>query len=133
MTFEIVNGIPDLSSMMLTNGLGIGGKYLSNWNTETFDNIYADLAQGAYNSRPNSFPELVETDSATEVKFSQPAEDNKGQITQGGSNLPNDGIVYLQPDKSLKSIDENVKVRVPDVNGGYHTEHCVTNSYQKGY
>ncbi|ANI26609.1 hypothetical protein A9J19_00675 [Streptococcus agalactiae] len=25
-TFEIVNGIPDLNSMMLTNGLGIGGK-----------------------------------------------------------------------------------------------------------
>ncbi|AHY16531.1 hypothetical protein [Streptococcus iniae] len=25
-TFEITNGIPDLNSMMLTNGLGIGGK-----------------------------------------------------------------------------------------------------------
>ncbi|MDE7504791.1 lipase family protein, partial [Streptococcus agalactiae] len=94
--------------------------------------LHSSLAESAYNSRPNSFPELFETDSVTEVKFSQPSEDNKGQITQGGTNLPNDGIVYLQPDKSLKSIDENVKVLIPDVNGGYHTEHYVTHSYQKG-
>ena len=106
---------------------------MSNWNLDNFDNLHSSLAESAYNSRPNSFPELFETDSVTEVKFSQPSEDNKGQITQGGTNLPNDGIVYLQPDKSLKSIDEKVEVRVPDVNGGYHSEHCVTNSYQKGY
>ncbi|HFE9552219.1 TPA: hypothetical protein ACGAZG_000818 [Streptococcus agalactiae] len=105
---------------------------MSNWNLDNFDNLHSSLAESAYNSRPNSFPELFETDSVTEVKFSQPSEDNKGQITQGGTNLPNDGIVYLQPDKSLKSIDENVKVLIPDVNGGYHTEHYVTHSYQKG-
>ena len=32
------------------------GSYMTNSNLKTFDNFYADLAQSAYNGRPNNFP-----------------------------------------------------------------------------
>lgn len=114
---------------------------MSNWNLESFDNLFATLAESTYTKRPSNFtyneldPKLLR--QLTQVVLlnwiSQNLLRKEKKVIEGGQNLPNDGIVYLQPDKSLKSIDENVKVRVPDVNGGYHSEHCVTNSYQKGY
>ncbi|HGI2158919.1 TPA: hypothetical protein ACJRXO_001437 [Streptococcus agalactiae] len=99
------------------------------------------MAESANTVRSNSFvlEELTEFQreklkNGESVKFNFSKDVKKGKkVIEGGQNLPNDGIVYLQPDKSLKSIDEKVEVRVPDVNGGYHSEHCVTNSYQKGY
>ena len=84
----------------------LGGVRLSNWNLETFDNIYSSLAESAYTTRPNTIPELYNNNAVTEINFSQSAVDNKGQMTQGGSNLPNDGVVYLQPDKSLTTVEE---------------------------
>ncbi|HFH7840844.1 TPA: hypothetical protein ACGM7F_001874 [Streptococcus agalactiae] len=114
---------------------------MSNWNLESFDNLFATLAESTYTKRPSNFtynelnPKLLRqlnSGSSVELDFSKSVKKGK-KVIEGGQNLPNDGIVYLQPDKSLKSIDEKVEVRVPDVNGGYHSEYCVTNSYQKGY
>ena len=113
---------------------------MSNWNLESFDNLFATLAESTYTKRPSNFtynelnPKLLRqlnSGSSVELDFSKSVKKGK-KVIEGGQNLPNDGIVYLQPDKSLKSIDENVKVLIPDVNGGYHTEHYVTHSYQKG-
>ncbi|AGM99613.1 alpha/beta hydrolase [Streptococcus iniae] len=99
---------------------------MSNWNTETFDNIYTNLAQGTYTGRPVRFvtsslrkdqQERLFSGKSVQFNFSKDVKKGK-EVIEGGSNLPNDGIVYLQPDKSLKTIEEN--------------EHFVTHSYQKG-
>ena len=114
---------------------------MSNWNLETFDNIYSSLAESGYTYRPNRFvysqlspKQQQKLDSGFSLKynFSQSAVDNKGQMTQGGSNLPNDGVVYLQPDKSLTTVEETTSLQVPNPNGGYLTEKYVTSTYQKG-
>ena len=39
-------------------------------------------------------------------------------ITTGGSNLPNDGIVYLQPDKTLHAENVSTNIQIPNPNGG---------------
>ncbi|AUW96125.1 hypothetical protein [Streptococcus pluranimalium] len=99
-----------------------------NWNLETFDNIYSSLAESAYTgNRPNSFPKKLKNKS---IKFNFSKDIKNGaQTTQGGSNLPNDGVVYLQPDKSLTTVEETTSLQVPNPNGGYHTEKYVTNTY----
>ena len=102
-----------------------------NWNLETFDNIYSSLAESAYTgNRPNSFPKKLKNKS---IKFNFSKDIKSGtQTTQGGSNLPNDGLVYLQPDKSLTTVEETTSLQVPNPNGGYRTEKYVTSTYQKG-
>ena len=49
-------------------------------NLENFNCIYASLSESSYNGRPL---DVI---------------DEKGDRTKGGQNLPNSGIVYLQPD-----------------------------------
>ena len=81
---------------------------MPNWNLKSFDNIYASLAESAYRDRPNKFPyeqldpesrKTLDSGKSIEFDFSKDAKDNKGQVTQGGgTDLPNQGKVYLQPD-----------------------------------
>jgi hypothetical protein len=49
---------------------------------------------------------------------------NKVEV-KGGTNLPNNGVVYLQPDKILKTVEVKTNLQVPNPNGGYHTESYV--------
>ena len=70
-----------------------------NWNLKNFDNIYSSIAESAYTDRPNSFPELYNSKQFTEVDYSKNKKDKDGQLTKGGgTDLPNQGKVYLQPD-----------------------------------
>ncbi|MCY7021797.1 hypothetical protein [Streptococcus sanguinis] len=81
---------------------------LPNWNLKSFDNIYASLAESAYRDRPANFAfGQLNRDQQNRLKknksvlfdFSKDAKDKKGQVTQGGgTDLPNQGKVYLQPD-----------------------------------
>ena len=81
---------------------------MPNWNLKSFDNIYASLAESAYRDRPTNFAfGQLNRDQQNRLKknksvlfdFSKDAKDNKSQVTQGGgTNLPNQGKVYLQPD-----------------------------------
>lgn len=81
---------------------------MPNWNLKSFDNIYASLAESAYRDRPNGFsfeqllPEeqkILNSGKSLVFDFSKDAKDKKGQVTQGGgTDLPNQGKVYLQPD-----------------------------------
>ncbi|AUW96127.1 hypothetical protein [Streptococcus pluranimalium] len=110
---------------------------MSNWNLETFDNIYSSLAESSYNGRPVVFAyqkltsdqrRLLDSGESLKFNFSKDIE-NGTQTTQGGSTLPNDGVVYLQPDKSLTTVEETTSLQVPNPNGGYRTEKYVTNTY----
>lgn len=79
------------------------------WNLKEFEDIFWSMAEIANTVRSNSFvlEELTEFQreklkNGESVKFNFSKDVKKGnQITQGGSNLPNDGSVYLQPNKSL--------------------------------
>ncbi|MBP2621804.1 hypothetical protein DHL47_10855 [Streptococcus panodentis] len=81
---------------------------MPNWNLKNFNNIYASLAESAYRDRPNGFsfeqllPEeqkILNSGKSLVFDFSKDAKDKKGQVTQGGgTDLPNQGKVYLQPD-----------------------------------
>ncbi|AUW96129.1 cutinase family protein [Streptococcus pluranimalium] len=113
---------------------------MTNWNLETFENIFANLSQSTYTGRPLVFDyaRLGEADKkrlgnvySIEFNFSKDVTYKKS-VTQGGSNLPNDGVVYLQPDKSLTTVEETTSLQVPNPNGGYRTEKYVTSTYQKG-
>lgn len=94
---------------------------MSNWNLNGFDNLYASLAESAYRDRPNRFPyeqlsELkknrLNSGKSVGFNFSIDAKDKNGQVTHGGgTDLPNGGKVYLQPDKKKLLEDEET---------GYH-------------
>lgn len=110
-------------------------------NLENFNNIFANLAESAYNKRPNNFPydELkkeykgkIDDGESIDFNFSEDYVDKKTNKVEvkGGTNLPNNGVVYLQPDKILKTVEVKTNLQVPNPNGGYHTESYV-NSYQK--
>ncbi|MDR0299593.1 MAG: hypothetical protein LBI13_05870 [Streptococcaceae bacterium] len=90
-------------------------------NLKSYSNIFADLSQSAYRGRPLSFPKNQQNES--EVKFDYSAK-------LGGTNLPNNGIVYLQPDKTLHTVEVKTDLTIPNPNGGYHTDSYVTGSYQ---
>ncbi|WP_251713568.1 lipase family protein [Lactococcus ileimucosae] len=72
---------------------------------DNFNNIYANLAESAYKGRPNNFPPNVSKSKETPYDFSKDYINKKtGKIqTYGGTNLPNNGVVYLQPDKTLET------------------------------
>ncbi|MFD2306959.1 cutinase family protein [Enterococcus termitis] len=74
-------------------------------NLESFNNIYANLAESAYTGRPNSFPSYRKDKKEREFDFSENKTVN-GELTTGGKNLPNEGIVYLQPDNTVKTVTE---------------------------
>ena len=103
-------------------------------NLENFNNIYANLAESAYNNRPNNFPPFSKSQVETPYDFSKDYVDKKTDKVEvkGGTNLPNKGIVYLQPDRTLKTVEVKTNLQVPNPNGGYHTESYATGSYQKG-
>jgi len=79
-----------------------------------FNNIYANLAESAYNDRPNPFPyeslkrkkkNILNSGESLQFDFSQDTtfkhSDGNESFVKGGKNLPNKGVVYLQPDKTL--------------------------------
>ena len=111
------------------------GIIMTNSNLKTFDNFYADLAQSAYNGRPNNFPP---DNNALDYQLFDFSRDNKfynkdkreWEITPGGKKLPHDGKVYLQPDPDLRDTYKVTSTPVPDTNGmrqdTYHKR------YQKG-
>ncbi|MDR0299943.1 MAG: hypothetical protein LBI13_07715 [Streptococcaceae bacterium] len=114
-------------------------------NLQNFNNLYADLAESAYNGRPSNFPyeqigvkqqEILDSGKSIKFNFSQDGttKNSKGNtvITKGGTNLPNSGIVYLQPDKTLHTVEVTTDLTVPNPNGGYHTDSYVTSTYQQG-
>lgn len=80
----------------------------NNWNLKSFDNIYSAIAQSAYHNRPRNFtydqlsPKMkkqIDSGKSVRFDFSIDAEDTDGQLTKGGgTDLPNQGKVYLQPD-----------------------------------
>ena len=111
------------------------GSYMTNSNLKTFDNFYADLAQSAYNGRPNNFPPKNNSKRYREFSFSNDAHtrDKSGKITSitpGGKNLPHNGKVYLQPDLDLRDTYKVTSIPVPDANGMRQDIHH--KRYQKG-
>lgn len=101
-------------------------------NLENFNNMYANLAQSAYNGRPKNFPPKNEKNKEQYFNFSKDVTDKDGKTTLGGKNLPNNGVVYLQPDPTLKTVEETATYMTPNINGGYTTSTYVKNSYQEG-
>jgi hypothetical protein len=92
-------------------------------NLTNFNDIFSSLAESAYSgNRPNPFPiedlnkkqkENLNKGKSVEFEFSQEATvsykvDGKWvtETTKGGTNLPNGGKVYLQPDSSGILTDE---------------------------
>ena len=92
------------------------GTNLSNSNLKTFDNFYADLAQSAYNGRPNAFPRYNNAVNWKLIDYSQHI-NYAGEITPGGKHLPHNGRVYLQPDPDLRDTYKVTSIPVPDANG----------------
>lgn len=98
-------------------------------NLENFNNIYANLAKSAYNNRPKNFPACGNLEDEVEFNFSKTATttftDKNGkvttEVTKGGTNLPNHGKVYLQPDPTVKTVTEQ---------SGFLSKKEIT--YQKG-
>ena len=90
-------------------------------NLSNFNNMYANLAESAYNKRPLNFPQYQKNSIWKKIDYSQDTlyKTNSGDasFTKGGTNLPNDGIVYLQPDL----VDKTMSIQVPKANGGYET------------
>jgi len=94
---------------------------LSNWNLKSFDNLHASLAESAYRYRPKNFPyeqlneskkNRLNSGKSVEFNFSTDGKDSEGQVTHGGgTDLPNGGKVYLQPDNKKLLEDEET---------GYH-------------
>ena len=94
---------------------------MSNWNLKSFDNLYASLAESAYRDRPNKFPyeqldpkiqKTLDSGKSVEFNFSTDGKDSEGKVTHGGgTDLPNGGKVYLQPDNKKLLEDEET---------GYH-------------
>lgn len=74
-------------------------------NLESFDNIFASLAESAYNNRPNSFTSYQNRERVVKSDFSKDKKIN-GKLTKGGKELPNNGVVYLQPDTTVKTVKE---------------------------
>jgi conserved domain protein len=94
---------------------------LPNWNLKSFDNLYASLAESAYRDRPTNFVfDQLNRDQKNRLKknksvlldFSTDGKDSEDKVTHGGgTDLPNGGKVYLQPDN--KKLLENEET-------GYH-------------
>ena len=94
---------------------------MTNWNLKSFDNLYASLAESAYRDRPTNFVfDQLNRDQKNRLKknksvlldFSTDGKDSEDKVTHGGgTDLPNGGKVYLQPDN--KKLLENEET-------GYH-------------
>ena len=87
---------------------------MANWNLDSFNNFHSSIAESSYTGRPNSFAKKELEEEAKKklsdgqsVLFDYSADVKKNdQITKGGgTDLPNGGKVYLQPDN--KKLLEN--------------------------
>ena len=68
-----------------------------------FNNLYLDLSQSTYEGRPHSFSRRVKGDSLTEdVNYSISAA-TRTSATLGGTNLENNGIVYVHKDQHTRT------------------------------
>lgn len=110
---------------------------MSNSNLKTFDNFYADLAQSAYNGRPNAFPRYNNAKNWKLIDYSQDI-NYDGEITPGGKNFlhdnKNDGKVYLQPDPDLH-VEKGLDLPFMDDNDkkiADYKEKAGLGPYQKG-
>lgn len=73
---------------------------------QNFNNLYASLAQSAYEDRPNGFLQLLEQDDMSVwMNYSEDSYKD-GHNTLGGKNLPNNGIVYVHKDTTVQTVTE---------------------------
>lgn len=88
---------------------------MANWNLDSFNNFHSSIAESSYTGRPNSFTKKELEEEAKKklsdgqsVLFDYSADVKKNdQITKGGgTDLPNGGKVYLQPDNKKLLEDE---------------------------
>ena len=102
-------------------------------NLVNFNNLYANLAESAYNDRPKNFPSKNNKLKEIYIDYAQDHINKKTKLvdTKGGTHLPNKGIVYLQPDKTLHTEEVKTILQVPNPNGGYHKESYHTQLQQK--
>lgn len=106
------------------------GRFMNNF--QTFDNLYGNLAQATYPKNPNDFVSHSAKVTYVKFDFSQDTPYD-GRVIPGGQNLPNNGVVYLQPDPTLRSVPRTTDLTLPQMNGGYQsTPHTTVGHYQKG-
>ncbi|HFR3692831.1 TPA: hypothetical protein ACHVE4_002039 [Streptococcus suis] len=108
---------------------------------QNFNNLYANLAQSAYPTSPLKFPiealepnqrDQLKNGNSVRINFSVDQVTKNGTIP-GGQNLPNNGVVYLQPDPTLRSVPKTTDIALPQINGGYQsTSYPTGGHYQKG-
>ncbi|MBF0780565.1 MULTISPECIES: alpha/beta hydrolase [unclassified Granulicatella] len=72
-------------------------------NLETFDNLYANLAQSAYVDRPYNFPDILPNIDNKLLDYSVDGSGKDGDTTFGGQHLKNNGVVYLQSDSTQQA------------------------------
>ena len=101
-------------------------------NFQTFDNLYGNLAQATYPGNPLELPKYNNSKTVKTRNFSQDTPYD-GRVIPGGQNLPNDGVVYLQPDPTLRSVPRTTDLTLSQMNGGYQSiPHTTVGHYQKG-
>ena len=107
---------------------------------QNFNNLYVNLAQSAYPETPLQFPieklpkdkrDLINSGKSVPIDFSQDTPYG-GKVIPGGQNLPNNGVIYLQPDPTLKTVPIRTSITTPNPNGGYTTTNPITSTTQKG-
>ena len=121
-------------------------------NLSTFDNPYATMAQGAYPRSPIQFPldyldpkqqQVINNNISVPFDFSQSVKVGKKTYPGGRyysanpsatdhPDWPKNGIVYLQPDPTLKAVPIRTSITTPNPNGGYTTTNPITSTTQKG-
>ena len=71
------------------------------------NNMHANLSESVHNDRPNNFPPNSHKNKEQIYDFSTDSvyKHRSGEVssTKGGTNLPNDGIVYLQSNSTIKT------------------------------
>ena len=103
-------------------------------NLENFNNIYANLSESSYSRRPKNFPPKSNSSKEQFFDFSKDYINTETKLIEikGGTNLPNDGIVYLQPDPTIKTSVTPKTYQTPQMNGGYEAIQYDETVTQKG-
>ncbi|MCU9533561.1 cutinase family protein [Streptococcus sp. CSL10205-OR2] len=97
---------------------------MSNTNLSTFKSLYANLAQSTYTDRPRSFSKYQNAKSFRRINYGSDLIDKNGNVlTKGGQNLPNNGVFYLQPDKTVEAVTF----------GEHYKENGINLDWLKGY
>ncbi len=88
-----------------------------------YNNMHANLSESTYNDRANNFPSNSHKNKEQIYDFCMDSVNRhrSGEVsfTKGGINLPNDGIVYLQSDPTIKTTVTPKTYQTPQMNGGY--------------